>query len=66
VETVRVIYHCEPEGWWAESPDVAGWSVAGETYAEVRALVDEGVEIARSRGGVTIEHFVPIDTALTA
>ena len=66
METVRVIYHCEPEGWWAESPDVAGWSVAGETYAEVRALVDEGVEIALDRAGVTIEHFVPVDTALTA
>jgi len=66
METVRVIYHCEPEGWWAESPDIAGWSVAGDSYADVRALVDAGVEIALERTGVTIEHFVPADTALTA
>jgi predicted RNase H-like HicB family nuclease len=25
METVRVIYHDEPDGWWAESPDVEGW-----------------------------------------
>jgi predicted RNase H-like HicB family nuclease len=66
VEKVRVIYHHEPEGWWAESPEIAGWSVAGDTYAEVRALVDAGVEIAFDRTGVTVEHFVPADTALTA
>lgn len=61
-----MIYHCESEGWWAESPDIAGWSVAGETYADVRELVDAGVEIVLDRAGATIEHFVPADTALTA
>lgn len=24
METVRVIYHHEADGWWAESPDVEG------------------------------------------
>jgi len=66
METVRVIYHCEPEGWWAGSPDIEGWSVAGDSYADVRALVDAGVEIALERTGVAIEHFVQADTALTA
>ena len=66
MDMLRVIYHCEPEGWWAESPDISGWSVAGDTYPEVRALVDAGVEIALGRTGVTIEHFVPADTALSA
>jgi predicted RNase H-like HicB family nuclease len=40
--TVRVLYHREPDGWWAESPDIDGWTVAGETCDEVRALVDDG------------------------
>jgi len=66
METVRVIYHSEPEGWWAESPEIEGWSVAGDSYADVRALVDAGVEIVLDRTGVAIEHFVPADTALTA
>ena len=66
METVRVIYHHEPKGWWAESPDVPGWSAAGESYREVRGLVDEGIGIALGADEVRIEHFVPADTALTA
>jgi predicted RNase H-like HicB family nuclease len=66
MDTVRVIYHHEAEGWWAESPDVPDWSAAGETYGEVRALVEEGVRFALDRGDVTVEHYVPADTVLTA
>jgi len=58
MDTVRVIYHEEPEGWWAESPDVEGWTAAGETYDEVHALVVEGVPFALDRE-VVLEHFVP-------
>jgi predicted RNase H-like HicB family nuclease len=65
MEKVRVIYHGEPEGWWAESPDIAGWSVAGDTYADVRALVDAGVETVLDGEQVTVEHFVPADSPLT-
>jgi hypothetical protein len=39
MEIVRVIYHHESDGWWAESPDVEGWSGAGESYAEVESLL---------------------------
>jgi predicted RNase H-like HicB family nuclease len=46
--TVRILYHQEPEGWWAESPDIDGWSVAGETYEKVRQLAEDGVSFARS------------------
>ena len=65
MDNVRVIYHQEPEGWWAESPDVPGWSAAGESYSEVRALVEEGLRIALGRDEVSIEHFVPADTVLS-
>jgi len=58
METVRVIYHHEDEGWWAESPDVDGWSAAGDTYAEVAKLAEEGVPFALNRE-VALEHFVP-------
>ena len=71
--TIRILYHQEPQGWWAESPDVDGWSVAGETYDEVRRLVEDGVTFAlasaaEDRGaasdeeqfaGVELEHYVP-------
>ena len=44
--TIRILYHQEPQGWWAESPDIDGWSVAGETYDEVRRLAEDGVSFA--------------------
>ena len=44
--TVRVLYHREPDGWWAESPEIEGWTVAGDSYEEVRQLVDDGVTFA--------------------
>jgi predicted RNase H-like HicB family nuclease len=71
--TVRVLYHHEPEGWWAESPDINGWAVAGQSYEEVRRLAEDGVSFALAStaedGGETfeedafasvhIEHYVP-------
>lgn len=71
--TVRVLYHEEAEGWRAESPDIASWTVAGSNYEEVRGLVVDGVSFAlaneaEERGEtfdegrfaeVVLEHFVP-------
>jgi predicted RNase H-like HicB family nuclease len=65
MDPVRVIYHRDPEGWWAESPEIPGWSAAGSTYEEVRALVDEGLPIALGHGDFVAEHFVPVDAAAT-
>jgi predicted RNase H-like HicB family nuclease len=58
VETVRVIYHHEADGWWAESPDVGGWSAAGGTYAEVAKLAKESIPFALERPA-ELEHNVP-------
>jgi predicted RNase H-like HicB family nuclease len=71
--TIRVLYHREPEGWWAESPEIEGWTVAGESYEAVRTLVEDGVTFALAaaaedrgddfdegrRGTLAVEHFVP-------
>jgi predicted RNase H-like HicB family nuclease len=71
--TVRVLYHHEPDGWWAESPDIEAWTVAGESYEQVRELVEDGVTFALASAaeeqgddfdedrftGVTVEHYVP-------
>jgi predicted RNase H-like HicB family nuclease len=43
VREIVVRYHHEPEGWWAESDDLPGWSAAGDTFAEVRELAYQGV-----------------------
>ena len=61
MDPIRVIYHHEPEGWWAESPDVKGWTAVGESYAEVLKLTEEGIPFALEceQGTVELEHFVP-------
>jgi predicted RNase H-like HicB family nuclease len=66
METVRVIYHHESDGWWAESPDVEGWSGAGDTYAEVSKLAEEGIPVALDREDVVLEHFVPVGESVAA
>lgn len=58
MEIVRVIYHHESDGWWAESPDVEGWSAAGDSYAEVVELAEDGIPFALGHE-VTLENFVP-------
>jgi predicted RNase H-like HicB family nuclease len=68
-----VLYHNEADGWWAESPDIEGWTIGAASYDEVRALVADGVSFAlasaaEDRGetmdearyaGVSLEHYVP-------
>jgi predicted RNase H-like HicB family nuclease len=58
MEPIRVIYHHEDEGWWAESPDVKGWTAVADTYPEILKLAEEGIPFALERE-VPIEHFVP-------
>jgi predicted RNase H-like HicB family nuclease len=60
METVRVIYHHEDEGWWAESPDLAGWFAAASSYAKIVKLAEEGIPFALGRE-TALEHLVPAD-----
>lgn len=48
MKTGRVIYHRETDGWWAESPDVPGWSAAASGFAELVELAREGIPFALS------------------
>jgi predicted RNase H-like HicB family nuclease len=59
MEPIRVIYHHETEGWWAESPDVKGWLAVADSYEEVVKLAEEGIPFALERDDVQVEHFVP-------
>ena len=62
---MRVIYHHESDDWWAESPDVDGWSAAGDTYAEVVKLAEEGIPLALDREA-KLEHYVPAGESVPA
>ena len=60
MDRITVIYHDEtPHGWWAESPQLDGWSAAGESLEEVQRLAEEGVRFTLDRDDVAIEHRVP-------
>jgi len=62
--TARILYHHEADGWWAESPDIDGWTAAGASYEEVRDLAEQGAEFALGEP-VELEHF-PQDQAVPA
>lgn len=57
-EAVRVLHRHDDDCWWAESPDVEGWSAAGKTYAEVVKLAEEGIPPALEHPA-ELEHYVP-------
>ncbi len=57
---VLIEYHCEPEGWWAESPDLPGFSAAGATFEEVREQAHAGAEFYLQEP-VEVEDRVPVD-----
>lgn len=70
--SVDVIYHREPDGaWWADSPQVPGFVAGGDSLAEVRELVREGipfylnddeVDIREAReGGLRLDLTTGID-----
>jgi predicted RNase H-like HicB family nuclease len=68
MRVVRVRYHREPEGWWAETGELPNYSAAGATYEEVRdlvfrglpALLDEPLDIREdlSEMGITVPVVV--------
>lgn len=68
--TVRVKYHQEPEGWWAESPDVEGFVASGSSLREVRALTREGLPFFLQEPSVELveDHSLPgpvVDVQMT-
>lgn len=71
MDPIRVIYRESPgHGWSAESPDLPGWRVFGDSYEDARRLADEGVRFAldcdaeergepASKEYPSVEHYVP-------
>jgi predicted RNase H-like HicB family nuclease len=57
---IRMEYHWEPEGWWAESPDLPGFSAAGQTFTEVQAQAHEGAQFFADQE-LVIEDTIPVN-----
>lgn len=58
MRTAQLIYHDEPEGWWAASPDLPGYSASGESFEEVRRLAREGAPWYAEEE-LDLHHLVP-------
>lgn len=58
MDAVRVEYHREPEGWWADSPDVQGFVATGFDLHEVRLLVREGLPFYLEQESVEVYEIV--------
>jgi predicted RNase H-like HicB family nuclease len=63
MEIVPVVYHEDPDGWWADSPAVPGWTATAPTLNDLRARVEEGVRFALERDDVIVDHVLS-DTRL--
>lgn len=59
LRTVRVRYHFEDEGWWADSEDLQGWTAAGSDYAGVREQVRAGIPEFVGGPVTIVEEGVP-------
>jgi len=62
MQTIRVL-HCNTsadEGWTADSPDLAGWSVEGASYKETKMLAEDAVRAQLDGDGaeVQITHHI--------
>ena len=42
VESVKIVYHRDEGAWWADSPDMPGFSAVGDTFDDTRKLALEG------------------------
>jgi predicted RNase H-like HicB family nuclease len=58
MKPVRVNYHCEEGSWWAESPDIKGWTAVADTWEELMKLVEEGIPFALECEA-ELEHVQP-------
>jgi predicted RNase H-like HicB family nuclease len=61
---VHVSYRYEDEGWWAESPDVPGWTAAGESFREVREMARAGIIEFLGEDTLIEEQGVPISSGV--
>lgn len=43
VGTVKIVYHREDGTWWADSPDMPGFSAVSDTFAGTRRLAIEDI-----------------------
>jgi predicted RNase H-like HicB family nuclease len=51
---ITLVFHREPECWWAESPDLERYTAAAPTYEELRRMIVEELPVFK---GEELEFF---------
>jgi hypothetical protein len=64
MENIWAIYHQEPDGWWAESQAIPGWTATAPSVDALRVLVEDGVRFALQRDDVIVQHALDTGAAL--
>jgi predicted RNase H-like HicB family nuclease len=57
VQAVTVLHHRESGVWWAESPDVVGFSAAADGLAELRQPVSRTLDDVLGSGHYVVREF---------
>ena len=65
MQEIRVWYHWEPEGWWAESPDLPGFSATGHTFQDVRDQTRSALSFFCEDDVQILEQAVPMTPQTT-
>jgi predicted RNase H-like HicB family nuclease len=67
ISVVHIRYHFDgPDdgqdgAWWADSPDVEGFSAAGDTFEEVRRMAHQGIAFFVGQTVAVVEEGVPVE-----
>lgn len=58
---IRVAYHHEPpHGWWAESPDVEGWTASADDPTTLASAVVDGLRFALETDDIEVAAVVDV------
>jgi len=60
MKSISILYHQEPEGWWAESQAIPGWTAVGGTLDEVREQVSSAIQTFVGPGVAVVEEGLPV------
>ena len=63
--SVTIVFHTEPEGCWAEAPDVPGFSAAADDLPDLRSRVRAALDELLGPGTELDERFEPAMTGAT-
>jgi predicted RNase H-like HicB family nuclease len=60
MKSIAIRYHQEPDGWWAESEALPGWTAVGGNLDEVRAQAASAVRAFVDEHTVLEEEGLPV------